>query len=227
MRTSAASTASATDLLAAGAGLPAPAEPAGELSGSPAARVSHRVAHQDNRPDRRERAQDRGEITSELLDRGRMTYNSPLVLHRDPPATWCSPAAALRFVGRIDDVIKASGESVSLTEVEVALAPGPGVLEAAVVGEPDQIRDVVETLLTALHDTGGAARTHSRPASQRDRCDACGSHSTLTPHRPLRRRRAATTRPKPHRRADFGRYVKRDPRDSAAEPNPHDRIVTT
>ena len=49
-------------------------------------------------------------------------------------------------------MIKA-GESVSLTEVEAALAQAPGVLEAAVVGEPDQIRDVVETLLTALHDT--------------------------------------------------------------------------
>jgi crotonobetaine/carnitine-CoA ligase len=49
----------------------------------------------------------------------------------------------LRFVGRVDDVIKVSGENVSLTEVEAALAQAPGVLEVAVVPRPDPIRDVV------------------------------------------------------------------------------------
>ena len=33
---------------------------------------------------------------------------------------------ALRFVGRRDDVIKVSGENVSLTEVEATLAQAPG-----------------------------------------------------------------------------------------------------
>jgi crotonobetaine/carnitine-CoA ligase len=49
----------------------------------------------------------------------------------------------LRFVGRVDDVIKVSGENVSLTEVESALAEAPGILEVAVVAKPDPIRDVV------------------------------------------------------------------------------------
>src|SRR5699024_6660271 len=49
----------------------------------------------------------------------------------------------LRFVGRIDDVIKVSGENVSLTEVEAALAQAPGVLEAAVLAIDDPIRDRV------------------------------------------------------------------------------------
>lgn len=52
-------------------------------------------------------------------------------------------AGTLRFVGRIDDVIKVSGENVSLSEVEAVVAQAPGVLEAAVVAKPDPVRDVV------------------------------------------------------------------------------------
>lgn len=50
---------------------------------------------------------------------------------------------SLSFVGRVDDVIKVSGENVSLTEVEAVLAQAPGVLEVAVVAVDDPIRDVV------------------------------------------------------------------------------------
>ncbi|MGC5255742.1 class I adenylate-forming enzyme family protein [Gordonia sp. DT218] len=50
---------------------------------------------------------------------------------------------AYRFVGRVDDVIKVSGENVSLTEVESVLAQAPGVLEVAVVAQTDPIRDQV------------------------------------------------------------------------------------
>jgi crotonobetaine/carnitine-CoA ligase len=50
---------------------------------------------------------------------------------------------ALRFVGRRDDVIKVSGENVSLTEIEATLAQAPGVLECAVLGRPDPVRDMV------------------------------------------------------------------------------------
>lgn len=53
------------------------------------------------------------------------------------------PDGTLQFVGRIDDVIKVSGENVSLTEVEAVLAEAPGVLEVAVVAQPDPIRDYV------------------------------------------------------------------------------------
>jgi crotonobetaine/carnitine-CoA ligase len=52
-------------------------------------------------------------------------------------------SGALRFVGRRDDVIKVSGENVSLTEVEAILAQAPGVLECAVLGRPDPVRDMV------------------------------------------------------------------------------------
>ncbi len=49
----------------------------------------------------------------------------------------------LRFVGRLDDVIKVAGENVSLTETEAVVAQAPGVLEAAVVALPDPVRDQV------------------------------------------------------------------------------------
>ena len=49
----------------------------------------------------------------------------------------------LRFVGRVDDVIKVSGENVSLTEVEAVAAQAPGVLEVAVIARADETRDQV------------------------------------------------------------------------------------
>ncbi|KAA9156950.1 ATP-dependent acyl-CoA ligase [Amycolatopsis acidicola] len=58
----------------------------------------------------------------------------------------------LRFVGRVDDVIKVSGENVSLTEVEAAVAQAPGVLEAAVVAQPDPVRDVVPVAYVVARD---------------------------------------------------------------------------
>jgi crotonobetaine/carnitine-CoA ligase len=73
-------------------------------------------------------------------------------LARQDGATWFSTGdmvvredgdGALRFVGRRDDVIKVSGENVSLTEVEATLAQAPGVLECAVLGRPDPVRDTV------------------------------------------------------------------------------------
>ena len=45
----------------------------------------------------------------------------------------------LYFVSRMDDVIKSRGEKVAPAEVEAALRSSPGVLEAAVVGRPDDI----------------------------------------------------------------------------------------
>jgi acyl-coenzyme A synthetase/AMP-(fatty) acid ligase len=43
------------------------------------------------------------------------------------------------FVSRMDDVIKSRGEKVAPAEVEAALRSSPGVLEAAVVGRPDEV----------------------------------------------------------------------------------------
>jgi crotonobetaine/carnitine-CoA ligase len=59
---------------------------------------------------------------------------------------------ALRFVGRRDDVIKVSGENVSLTEVEATLAQAPGVLECAVLGRPDPVRDTVPVAYVVPRD---------------------------------------------------------------------------
>ncbi len=47
------------------------------------------------------------------------------------------------FDGRRSDVLKVSGENVSVVEVEAALSEHPKVLEAAVVARPDEIRDEV------------------------------------------------------------------------------------
>ena len=47
------------------------------------------------------------------------------------------------FDGRRSDVLKVAGENVSTVEVEAVVTAHPGVLEAAVVGAPDPIRDEV------------------------------------------------------------------------------------
>jgi crotonobetaine/carnitine-CoA ligase len=47
------------------------------------------------------------------------------------------------FDGRRSDVLKVAGENVSVVEVEAALSAHPSVLEAAVIGEPDPMRDEV------------------------------------------------------------------------------------
>lgn len=66
------------------------------------------------------------------------------------------PGGTLSFVGRIDDVIKVAGENVSLTEVEAALAQAPGVLEAAVLAQPDPIRDHVPVAYVVARDPAAA-----------------------------------------------------------------------
>jgi amino acid adenylation domain-containing protein len=45
----------------------------------------------------------------------------------------------LYFISRTDDVIKARGQKVAPAEVEAALRSSPGVLDAAVVGRPDEV----------------------------------------------------------------------------------------
>jgi crotonobetaine/carnitine-CoA ligase len=58
-----------------------------------------------------------------------------------------------RFAGRRGDVLKVSGENVSVVEVESVLAAHPAVFEAAVVGEPDPVRDEVPVAYVVLHQT--------------------------------------------------------------------------
>jgi crotonobetaine/carnitine-CoA ligase len=73
------------------------------------------------------------------------------VFRETPDGTWfatgdlvtADAGGTLRFVGRVDDVIKVSGENVSLAEVEAAASEAPGVLEAAVVAKRDPVLDAV------------------------------------------------------------------------------------
>ena len=58
----------------------------------------------------------------------------------------------MKFVGRVDDVIKVAGENVSLTEIEAILAQAPGVSEVAVVARPDEIRDQVPVAYVVVRD---------------------------------------------------------------------------
>jgi carnitine-CoA ligase len=98
------------------------------------------------------------DIFLEYLDDPAATNRS--LVQRDG-ATWfrtgdmvarVAGSAALRFVGRRDDVIKVSGENVSLTEVEATLAQAPGVLECAVLGRPDPVRDMVPVAYVVPRD---------------------------------------------------------------------------
>ena len=47
------------------------------------------------------------------------------------------------FAGRHSEILKVAGENVSVVEIEQHLAEHPDVLEAAVVGRPDAVRDEV------------------------------------------------------------------------------------
>jgi len=79
-------------------------------------------------------------------DDGSTWFRTGDMVARDPAD------GALRFVGRRDDVIKVSGENVSLTEVEATLAQAPGVLECAVLGRPDPVRDMVPVAYVVPRD---------------------------------------------------------------------------
>jgi len=56
------------------------------------------------------------------------------------------------FDGRHSDVLKVAGENVSVVEVEAELSEHPKVLEAAVVGRPDEIRDEVPVAFAVAAD---------------------------------------------------------------------------
>ncbi len=67
---------------------------------------------------------------------------------------------AIRFVGRQADTLKSAGENVSVVEVEEALMNHPGVLEAAVVGQPDPILDEVPIAFIVRTEQARALAAH-------------------------------------------------------------------
>lgn len=70
------------------------------------------------------------------------------------------------FDGRHSDVLKVAGENVSIVEVESVLASHPAVLEAAVVGAPDPIRDEVPVAFVVPAD-------HATPPTHEDLSSWC------------------------------------------------------
>jgi crotonobetaine/carnitine-CoA ligase len=75
------------------------------------------------------------------------------------------------FDGRRADVLKVAGENVSTVEVEHVLAAHPGVLEAAVIGMPDPVRDEVPVAFVVATDP-------SRPPTAQELFDWCGDRLT-------------------------------------------------
>ncbi|MCY3785373.1 MAG: AMP-binding protein [bacterium] len=63
------------------------------------------------------------------------------------------------FDGRRSEVLKVSGENVSVVAVEAVLAAHPGVLEAAVVGRPDPVRDEVPVGFVVARDPARSPST--------------------------------------------------------------------
>ena len=72
------------------------------------------------------------------------------------------------FDGRHSEVLKVAGENVSTVEIELALSQHPKVLEAAVVGQPDAIRDEVPVAFVV-------ARDPADPPSVDELIEWCGS----------------------------------------------------
>ncbi|HVE12597.1 MAG TPA: AMP-binding protein [Elusimicrobiota bacterium] len=68
----------------------------------------------------------------------------------------------LWFVGRSDDVIKSSGYRIGPFEVESALIEHPAVLEAAVVGVPDEARGQIVKAFCVLADGHAASPALAR-----------------------------------------------------------------
>ncbi len=76
------------------------------------------------------------EQTAHMLKPGRLPGEQVLCTH---DLFRMDSDGYLYFEGRSDDIIKSRGEKVSPVEVENALHSIPGVREAAVIGEPDEL----------------------------------------------------------------------------------------
>lgn len=75
------------------------------------------------------------------------------------------------FDGRRSDLLKVAGENVSTVEVAGVLSAHPGVLEAAVVGAPDPVRDEVPVAFVVAADP-------ARPPTVEELLDWCRDRLT-------------------------------------------------
>ena len=73
------------------------------------------------------------------------------------------------FDGRRSDVLKVSGENVSIVEVEAVISEHPKVLEVAVVGRADTIRDEVPVAYVVARDPDDPPRSDELDAWCTDR----------------------------------------------------------
>ncbi len=115
------------------------------------------------------------------------------------------------FDGRRSDVLKVAGENVSTVEVEQVIAGFPGVLEVAVVGHPDEIRDEVPVAFVVASD----------PASPPD-LDALHAWCAQRLTKAKRPRDITLVDQLPH--TSVGKIRKFLLRDDAAESAPEGRI---
>ena len=132
--------------------------------------------------------------TGEVVVRGRRGV-SIFEGYLDDPATTCASfdddgwfhtgdlahrdtAGRYYFDGRRSDVLKVAGENVSVVEIEAVLSQHPAVLEAAVIGEPDPIRDEVPVGFVVL-------RPDAPAAGPEDFAQWCGERLSK-PKRPVR-----------------------------------------
>ncbi len=83
----------------------------------------------------------------------------------------CDAIGRFTFLGRRADVLKVAGENVSTIEVEQVLCAHPEVLEAAVIGMPDDVRDEVPVAFVVPRDP-------SQPPTLEDLANWCSQRLT-------------------------------------------------
>jgi crotonobetaine/carnitine-CoA ligase len=87
-------------------------------------------------------------------------------------SAWMDDEGAFFFVDRQKDMIKRAGENVSASEVEDTLRQHPAVLDAAVVGVPDPVRDQTIKAYVLLREAGPAVSADDLRAWCRGRLSA-------------------------------------------------------
>jgi crotonobetaine/carnitine-CoA ligase len=84
------------------------------------------------------------------------------------------------FDGRHSEVLKVAGENVSTVEVELVLSQHPKVLEAAVVGQADAVRDEVPVAFVVARDPADAPTVDELLEWCRDRLGKAKQPRTIT-----------------------------------------------